>query len=676
MKENSSRKAFQMLQSDPQDNAQTVLAMVLTSLGTQVRPWELPVMESAADLVRQARLRGFYAEGCRMTVQELRGASLPAIVHWRYRSFAVVSRIRRGRVWLYDPEEGLLVLSLKDFAQGFTGVTVCVAPQGEVPPAPAAPRARAVLGQFPGTAAALITLEAFLCVCCAASVCGARLLAEDGGSWGVWIFCAATVLQLGTALAQALLLKKQEARLRRRASEECTRRLERKSQLFFRQVQLHQVSCVCHSCGWVGNAQTELALQTVRLAGPAVCLILLAVQDPWAGLAALPGALVWLAAVQAQEERIRNGQLLAERERYRLCHQTAREMEQTEPLRGENRGRFETWLAQAGGRPETAWEESVRWSWYILFGAVLAPELAVCLIQIVRGRMDLTMLAGCLSAALYFLGTLRAFPRRIAARAALETVRETWSQLFDVESAPEAAERLGEDGAETLTLHNVHLAPSYPEDPGLQGVSFFVRRGEVLSVTTDGDPWALSRLLSGIVRPTQGEVSLGNTDLCALREEELYRSVTQLGRGLPLPRGTVRENITAGRESIPDQAVAAAAGSALLHGSILLRKEGYDVLAANLSEGERVLLEFACAFAREAPFLVVDECIRKLDQETQRRLLEAARQRGAGVVLVGRDGETVRWADAVCRIREGRVTLLERSEIVSWEGEGFAQSGT
>ena len=86
------------------------------------------------------------------------------------------------------------------------------------------------------------------------------------------------------------------------------------------------------------------------------------------------------------------------------------------------------------------------------------------------------------------------------------------------------------------------------------------------------------------------------------------------------------------------------------------------------------MLEFACAFARETPFLVADRCVRTLDPETQRLLLEAARRRGVGVVLVDDGPEPVRCADAVCCIREGRVVLSERSEIVSWEGEALVQS--
>lgn len=666
------RRIVQMLQSGPEDNAQTALAMVLTSLGSPANPWELPAMESAADLVSQARLRGMYAEGHRMTAKELCSVPLPAIVHWRYRSFAVVGRVSRGRVWLYDPEEGLRVMSLREFEGGFTGVAVCVAGQGELPPEEKKPRARELFRKFPAATLALGVMQAFLCACCAGAVLALRLLAEDGGRRGAWLFCAAAVLQLGTALAQNLLLRKYEAQLRRSAAENCARQIGRKSQLFFRQVQLRQVACACGSCGWAGKLQTELWLQTLRLAGAAVCLALLAAQDLWAGGAALIPALAWTVSVRDREELLQSACLEAGGERFLLRHQTAREMERTEPLRGENRKNFERWLSRAGGWPETSQEERLLWSWYVFCGTELAAVLLVCLLRIVRGGMSLEVLVGCMGAAAYFAAAMRAMPRRVRARAALRSVRETWEGLFGGEGAVKRTGKL--EGGEILSLHNVRFPAGQAGDQGLQGVSLSVRRGEVLSVTAGGDRLILSRIIAGIIHPLQGMVCIDGASLQELEEEELYRNVVQLGRGLPLPRGTVRENITAGRQGVPDQKVAAAASCALLHRRVLLRKEGYDTPASALSEGERVLLEFACAFAREIPFLVADQCVRTLDPETQRLLLEAARRRGVGVILVDDGPEPVRWADAVCCIKEGRVVLSERSEIVSWEGEAVVQS--
>lgn len=162
MKKNGTgRNVVQMLQSGPRDNGQTALAMVLTCLGCPVSPWELEAVDSAADLVRGARARGVYAEGCRMTARELRAAALPAIVHWRFRSFVVVSRVRGNRVWVNDPEEGLQILTMKEFEAGFTGVVVCFAGQDGAGQKVERPRAREFFARFPAAALLMGVAQAF-----------------------------------------------------------------------------------------------------------------------------------------------------------------------------------------------------------------------------------------------------------------------------------------------------------------------------------------------------------------------------------------------------------------------------------------------------------------------------------------------------------------------------------
>ena len=43
-------------------------------------------------------------------------------------------------------------------------------------------------------------------------------------------------------------------------------------------------------------------------------------------------------------------------------------------------------------------------------------------------------------------------------------------------------------------------------------------------------------------------------------------------------------------------------------------------------------------------------------------------------MLVTDRGPFFRWADTVCRIEGGQVTLRERVEIVDWEGETLVQN--
>ncbi len=675
-------RVTQMFQSRPADNGQTALAMVLSCLGVPASPWELERVESAADLVRTARSRGLFAEGCRMTCRELCAAPLPAIVHWRSRSFVVVSRIRRGRVWVNDPEEGLRVLPLKKFEAGYTGVAVCFTGPDGAEEDHRPPKAREFFARFPAASLLMGIAQIFISVCCGTAVAALRMFAESVSSAGgckggaAPLFLASTLLLLAAALFQGALFRRCEGALRRQASRYCARELEKKSPLFFRRVQMHQVACACESCGAAGAAAAGSGLHTMRLWTAAACLGLIAAQDLWAAVAAALPAAAFLAAAGSQEELLCSQAKRAGRDHFALGHQTAQRLDRSDDLRGEHRRYFERWLYAAGGRPDLEAQGRLGWYWYIFAAADLAAVLCICLLRASAGQLGSGALAGCVGAALFFAGAMGALPRRVEAQAVLQAALETFEVLFRKDGAPAArpSARNAPEDAEELTVQDVYLAPSREGDAGLQGVSLTVRRGEVLSVTSDGDRRALSQLIAGIADPAQGAVYLGGIDTRELREEDRYRCVALLGRGIPLPHGTVRENIAAGCGDISDLAVAQAAFDALLHERILLREEGYDTPASALSDGERTLLEFACAFARGALFLVADACTDRLDPETERMLMAAARGRGVGVVLVTDRAEPFRWADAVCRIEEGRVALLERAEILDWEGQRLVQS--
>lgn len=666
------RKVVQMFQSGPRDNGQTALAMVLTCLGCPVSPWELEAVYSAADLVRGARARGFYAEGCRITARELCAAPLPAIAHWRFRTFVVVSRVWGKWVWVNDPEEGLRVLTMKEFEAGFTGVAVYFAGQDGTVQDAEPPRGREFFTRFPAAALLMGVAQVLISVCCAAAVVFLRLLV--GGVSGMAVlFCVPVVLLLAAALFQVWLARRCERELRRQAVQYCAEGLRKKSPLFFQRVQMHQVAFVCESCGAAGGL-ARLGGHTMWLWTAGICLALIAGQDLWAGAAAMAVAVVFAAAVHGREELLCSEAKRAGRDRFLLEHRTARKLDRLDSLSGEHRRYFEQWLCQAGGLAASPALEYLLWEWFAFVTAELAAVLCVCLSRMAAGQLRLEGTAGCVGAALFFAGAMSALPRRVGEQAMLRAVRETLEGLFRESSAqtPKFITPVPIESAEELTVQSIDLLPAREGEAGFRGVSLSVRRGEVLSVQVeDGGRLTLSRLIAGIVAPVQGAVYLDGVNLQELREEELYRRVTLLGRGIPLPHGTVRENITAGCGDISDFAVAQAASDALLHERVLLREKGYDTPARLLSSGEWILLEFACAFARGTPFLIADACTRRLGPETERKLLDAARSRGVGVVLVGDRGAPFRWADAVCRIEEGHVTLMERVEMVDWEGQAL-----
>ena len=125
--------------------------------------------------------------------------------------------------------------------------------------------------------------------------------------------------------------------------------------------------------------------------------------------------------------------------------------------------------------------------------------------------------------------------------------------------------------------------------------------------------------------------------------------------------GTVRENIRYGRPDATDEEVAEAARTASAESFILRLSEGYDTRlegdGANLSQGQRQLLNIARAALSRAPILVLDEATSSVDTRTERHI-----ERGMDALMEGRTTfviahrlSTVRNADVIYVLEAGRI---------------------
>ena len=88
--------------------------------------------------------------------------------------------------------------------------------------------------------------------------------------------------------------------------------------------------------------------------------------------------------------------------------------------------------------------------------------------------------------------------------------------------------------------------------------------------------------------------------------------------------GTVRENIRYGRLDATDDEVIQAAKTASAHSFIMRLPHGYDTMlegdGANLSQGQRQLLNIARASISKAPVLILDEATSSVDTRTEKHI--------------------------------------------------------
>ena len=126
--------------------------------------------------------------------------------------------------------------------------------------------------------------------------------------------------------------------------------------------------------------------------------------------------------------------------------------------------------------------------------------------------------------------------------------------------------------------------------------------------------------------------------------------------------GTVMENIRYGRPDATDEEVIAAAKTASAHSFIMRLSNGYNTLiegdGANLSQGQRQLLNIARAAVSKAPILVLDEATSSVDTRTERHIEHGMDRlmKSRTTFVIAHRLSTVRNSD--------RIIVLEHGQIV------------
>lgn len=199
----------------------------------------------------------------------------------------------------------------------------------------------------------------------------------------------------------------------------------------------------------------------------------------------------------------------------------------------------------------------------------------------------------------------------------------------------------------------------------VDGVTLEVRPGEVKALVgpNGAGKSTLLRLLSGVARPSQGEVLLGGASLGRLGRREVARQVAVAQQGGELPEGfRVREIVAMGRA--PHLGLLRSEGPRDLEiVQSAMRQTGVLALSDRpiwrLSGGEKQRVVLARALAQEPRYLLLDEPTTHLDLRHQVEILRHVRDRaadGIGVLVVLHDlNLAARGCHRIAVLSNGRI---------------------
>jgi ATP-binding cassette subfamily B protein len=239
--------------------------------------------------------------------------------------------------------------------------------------------------------------------------------------------------------------------------------------------------------------------------------------------------------------------------------------------------------------------------------------------------------------------------------------------LLDTKSpdAPQTAEPGPRGESETTALIELdHVKFGYREDrPILSDVCLKIRAGETLAIVgaTGAGKSTIIKLLPRLYELTGGALRIGGVDVRAMDKRALRRRVVVVSQDVFMFSGTLRDNIALGQPDVTDERILEAARRVGADRVIERRPGSLDApvveRGANYSAGERQLLAFARALAREPEILVLDEATASVDPETERVIERgiAELMRGRTSIVIAHRLSTVQRATRIIVIGHGQI---------------------
>ena len=215
----------------------------------------------------------------------------------------------------------------------------------------------------------------------------------------------------------------------------------------------------------------------------------------------------------------------------------------------------------------------------------------------------------------------------------------------------------------TIAFENVSFTYEDTNIQALNNISFSIEKGKTLAILgkTGSGKSTILTLISRLYDTTSGHILMDNKSIKEVNLYDLRNQISVVPQDAFLFSDSIKNNIKFGNKNATDEEVIEAAKKAVVHENIITFNEQYETVLGErgitLSGGQKQRVSIARALIKNAPILLLDDCLSAVDTETEEAILNnlLAYCKDKTTIIVSHRVSSAKNADQIIILEEGKI---------------------
>lgn len=629
----------------------------------------------------------------KLEIEHLTQLQTPCILHWEMKHFVVLKQVQGNKVVIHDPGVGERCLFLDEVSQCFTGVALELLPSSQFEPGVEKNKLR--FGQFWSNISGLkrslglmVLLSLLLQIFAIVSpyymqtVVDDVLMRSDTNLLSVLAvgFGLLLLIEAGTSLLRQVVVLNLSNRLNMQMSANVFHHLIRLPMDYFIKRHMGDVISRFGSLNNIRELMTN-GIVSVFIDGvmALITLVVMFIYDLQLTFIVL--AIVSLYAL-LRVLLYRPVRRLSEEHIVATAKENSHFMESVRAIQtiklfdkeSDRQNQWQNYLAESinKGIHISKWQIGFDTANKILFGLENIVIIYFAATAVMGNLMSVGMLYAFMSYKNRFIGALDTLITKAIEFKMLDLHLERLADVVYSDKDPactqpdvDLASGPGAGASQLqgrIQVTDLRYSYSELEPPILHAINMQVEAGETVAIVgaSGSGKSTLLRCLMGLSQPTAGSIEV---DGKAISQWPDYRQqISGVLQDDQLLSGSIADNIACFETQIDYEKVVLCAQLACIHDEIMQTAMQYNTLVgdmgASLSGGQKQRILLARAFYRHPKILFMDEATSHLDVENESRINAHIKQLNMTRIIIAHRPETIKSADRVYALSDGRVHEL------------------